>query len=30
MVIVRFVGLAPLRRIVEAVHFDTTDPAFFG
>jgi len=27
---VRFVELAPPRRIVEAVHFDTTDPAFFG
>jgi uncharacterized protein YndB with AHSA1/START domain len=27
---VRFVELAPSRRIVEAVTFDTTDPAFFG
>ena len=27
---VRFVQLAPPRRIVEAVNFDTTDPAFFG
>jgi uncharacterized protein YndB with AHSA1/START domain len=27
---VRFVDLAPPRRIVEAVTFDTTDPAFFG
>jgi uncharacterized protein YndB with AHSA1/START domain len=30
MVKVRFVELAPPRRIVEAVNFDTTDPAFFG
>jgi uncharacterized protein YndB with AHSA1/START domain len=29
-VIVRFVELAPPRRIVEAVSFVTTDPAFFG
>lgn len=27
---VRFVALAPPRRIVEAVNFVTTDPAFFG
>ncbi len=27
---VRFVELAPPRRIVEAVNFVTTDPAFFG
>lgn len=27
---VRFVDLAAPRRIVEAVHFDTTDPAFLG
>jgi uncharacterized protein YndB with AHSA1/START domain len=27
---VRFVELAPPQRIVEAVNFDTTDPAFFG
>jgi uncharacterized protein YndB with AHSA1/START domain len=27
---VRFVDLAPPRRIVEAVTFDTTDPAFLG
>ena len=27
---VRFVELAPPRRIVEAVNFDTTDPAFVG
>lgn len=27
---VRFVELAPARRIVEAVTFDTTDPAFAG
>jgi len=30
MVEVRFVELAPPRRIVEAVSFVTTDPAFFG
>jgi uncharacterized protein YndB with AHSA1/START domain len=30
MVNVRFVELAPPRRIVEAVNFVTTDPAFFG
>ena len=30
MVNVRFVELAPPRRIVEAVSFVTTDPAFFG
>jgi uncharacterized protein YndB with AHSA1/START domain len=30
MVNVRFVELAPLRRIVEAVSFVTTDPAFVG
>src|SRR6266436_9104373 len=30
MVNVRFVELAPQRRIVEAVSFVTTDPAFFG
>src|SRR5713101_3860331 len=30
MVNVRFVELAPPRRIVEAVGFVTTDPAFFG
>src|SRR3954452_10680909 len=30
MVDVRFVELAPPRRIVEAVSFVTTDPAFFG
>jgi uncharacterized protein YndB with AHSA1/START domain len=30
LVIVRFVELAPPRRIVEAVTFDTTDPAFRG
>ncbi len=30
MVNVRFVELAPLCRIVEAVSFVTTDPAFFG
>ena len=30
MVKVRFVELAPPRRIVEAVSFVTTDPAFFG
>jgi uncharacterized protein YndB with AHSA1/START domain len=30
MVKVRFVELAPLRRIVEAVSFVTTDPAFLG
>jgi uncharacterized protein YndB with AHSA1/START domain len=30
LVNVRFVELAPPRRIVEAVSFDTTDPAFFG
>lgn len=30
MVKVRFVELAPSRRIVEAVSFVTTDPAFFG
>ena len=30
MVRVRFVELAPPRRIVEAVSFVTTDPAFFG
>jgi uncharacterized protein YndB with AHSA1/START domain len=30
MVDVRFVELAPPRRIVEAVNFVTTDPAFFG
>jgi uncharacterized protein YndB with AHSA1/START domain len=30
MVDVRFVELAPARRIVEAVNFVTTDPAFFG
>jgi uncharacterized protein YndB with AHSA1/START domain len=30
MVKVRFVKLAPPRRIVEAVSFVTTDPAFFG
>jgi len=29
-VAVRFVELAPPHRIVEAVHFDTTDPAFLG
>jgi uncharacterized protein YndB with AHSA1/START domain len=27
---VRFVELAPPRRIVETVNFDTADPAFFG
>jgi uncharacterized protein YndB with AHSA1/START domain len=27
---VRFVELVPSVRIVEAVNFDTTDPAFFG
>jgi uncharacterized protein YndB with AHSA1/START domain len=27
---VRFVELAPPRRIIEAVTFDTADPAFFG
>jgi uncharacterized protein YndB with AHSA1/START domain len=30
MVNVRFVELAPPRRIVEAISFVTTDPAFFG
>ena len=30
MVKVRFVELAPPRRIVEAVSFVTADPAFFG
>lgn len=30
MVIVRFVELTPPRRIIEAVSFVTTDPAFFG
>jgi uncharacterized protein YndB with AHSA1/START domain len=30
MVDVRFVELMPPRRIVEAVNFATTDPAFFG
>ena len=30
MVKVRFVELAPPRRIVEAISFVTTDPAFFG
>src|SRR3954467_7305600 len=30
MVNVRFVELAPPRRLVEAVSFVTTDPAFFG
>jgi uncharacterized protein YndB with AHSA1/START domain len=30
MVNVRFLELAPPRRIVEAVNFVTTDPAFFG
>jgi uncharacterized protein YndB with AHSA1/START domain len=30
MVNVRFVELRPPRRIVEAVNFATTDPAFFG
>jgi uncharacterized protein YndB with AHSA1/START domain len=30
MVNVRFMELAPPRRIVEAVSFVTTDPAFFG
>src|SRR5438093_5796330 len=30
LVNVRFVELAPPRRIVEAVSFVTTDPAFFG
>ena len=30
MVDVRFVELAPPRRIVEAVNFVTADPAFFG
>jgi uncharacterized protein YndB with AHSA1/START domain len=30
LVHVRFLELAPARRIVEAVKFDTTDPAFFG
>jgi uncharacterized protein YndB with AHSA1/START domain len=30
MVNVRFVELAPPRRIVEAASFVTTDPAFFG
>jgi uncharacterized protein YndB with AHSA1/START domain len=30
MVHVRFVELAPPCRIVEAVNFVTTDPAFFG
>jgi uncharacterized protein YndB with AHSA1/START domain len=30
MVKVRFVELAPLRRVVQAVSFVTTDPAFFG
>jgi uncharacterized protein YndB with AHSA1/START domain len=30
MVVVRFVGLAPPRRIVEAVTFVTTDPALMG
>ena len=30
MIDVRFVELVPQRRIVEAVNFVTTDPAFFG
>jgi uncharacterized protein YndB with AHSA1/START domain len=30
MVTVRFVELAPPVRIVEAVNFHTSDPAFFG
>ena len=30
MVNVRFLELAPARRIVEAVSFITTNPAFFG
>jgi uncharacterized protein YndB with AHSA1/START domain len=30
MVNVRFVELAPPHRIIEAVNFVTTDPAFFG
>jgi uncharacterized protein YndB with AHSA1/START domain len=30
MINVRFVQLAPPRRIVEAVNFETTDAAFFG
>jgi uncharacterized protein YndB with AHSA1/START domain len=30
MVVVRFVELAPPHKIVEAVSFVTTDPAFFG
>ena len=30
MVKVRFMELAPPRRIVKAVSFVTTDPAFFG
>ena len=30
MVTVRFVELAPSRRIVQTVNFRTTDPTFFG